>query len=114
MVRTFDIGLLPLPDNAFAAGKSPIKALQYAACGIPCVASPVGATCEIVRDGATGLTATTTKEWEQALLRLTDDAALRRQLGSAARALFLQNHARQCVQAQWLACWRRLASKATE
>lgn len=108
VVQTFDIGLLPLPDNAFAAAKSPIKALQYAACGVPCVASPVGATCEIVQHGATGFTATTPEEWERALLRLIDDVALRRKLGDAAHAMFLQKHSRENVQAQWLACWRSI------
>ncbi len=108
VVQTFDIGLLPLPDNAFAAGKSPIKALQYAACAVPCVASPVGATKEIVRDGVTGYTASTPEEWEAALLRLVDEATLRRSLGDAARAQFLRSHTRARVQEQWLECWRRL------
>lgn len=32
-IQSLDIGLLPLPDNEFARGKSPIKAIQYLACG---------------------------------------------------------------------------------
>ncbi len=47
-VRGFDIGLLPLPDGDFAQGKSPIKALQYFACGTKTLASGVGATLELL------------------------------------------------------------------
>lgn len=110
VVGLFDIGLLPLPDNAFAAGKSPIKALQYGACGVPCIASPVGATCELVIDGVTGLTATTSDEWRKALLRLIDDATLRRKLGDAARERFLANYSLESVQARILEIWRSTIS----
>lgn len=108
VVRSFDIGLLPLPNNSFAAGKSPIKALQYGACAVPCIASPVGASTEIVRDGITGLSATTADDWEDALLKLIDNATLRRQLGEAARQEFLKSHSRNMVQARWVSCWKEL------
>lgn len=106
VVRGFDIGLLPLPDNPFAAGKSPIKALQYAACGIPCVAAPVGATLEIVRDGETGLLARSHAEWRDGLLRLIDDAAERARIGGNARRLFLENHEHKAVAARLAGVWR--------
>lgn len=107
VVRSFDIGLLPLPDDAFAAGKSPIKALQYAACGIPCIASPVGATTNIVLNGETGITASTDDEWREALLRLIDDAELRRVMGAAARQRFQKVHSLASVQSRMVECWRK-------
>lgn len=109
VVGLFDIGLLPLPDDAFAAGKSPIKALQYGACGIPCIASPVGATTEIVVNGETGITASTDDEWREALLRLIDDVALRREMGAAARQRFLKLHSLASVQDRMLECWTKAA-----
>ena len=111
VVQTFDIGLLPLPNNAFAAGKSPIKALQYAACGVPCIASPVGATREIVRNGVTGLTATTHNEWKSALLSLIDSAELRKSMGSAACEHFIKFHSRASVQKQMVVCWADSSSQ---
>ena len=108
VVRTFDIGLLPLPDNAFAAGKSPIKALQYAACEIPCIASPVGATCEIVCDRQFGLNANSPDDWKAALLELADSSVLRERLGSAARIRFLEEFTRTAVQERLIACWREV------
>lgn len=108
VVRTFDIGLLPLPDDAFAAGKSPIKALQYAACGVPCIASPIGATREIVKNGETGLTATTSDEWRDAILRLIDGTAERNSLGETARRMFLENHTRSAVQGRMITFWKSI------
>lgn len=113
VVKTFDIGLLPLPDNAFAAGKSPIKALQYAACGIPCVASPVGATLEVVQDGVTGLRAGSQSQWRDALLRLIDDEQERRRLGDEARRRFIQNHARTQNVDRMIRIWRDVAAGPT-
>jgi len=109
-VRDFDIGLLPLPDNAFAAGKSPIKALQYAACGIPCIASPVGATCETVRHGETGLIASNPDEWSRAILSLLDDETLRHKLGETARREFIARHTRATVQQRLLDCWQSMVA----
>lgn len=39
-MRTFDVGILPLADTPFNRGKSPLKAFQMGAAGVPCVASP--------------------------------------------------------------------------
>lgn len=79
-----DIGLLPLADDAFERGKFPYKAVQYGAAGIPVVASNVGHTKELVRDGVTGFIVGSTAEWIERLSQLIVDAGLRRSLGEAA------------------------------
>ena len=48
-VAGLDIGLLPLADEEFTRGKSPIKSLQYLACGVPVVGNVFGATAEILK-----------------------------------------------------------------
>ena len=106
VVRHFDIGLLPLPSDLFAAGKSPIKGIQYSACGIPSVASPIGATCEIVKNNITGLTATTPVEWESALRSLISDSKLRQTLGENARNHFLAHHSKEQVQKRLVESWQ--------
>src|SRR5687767_3948369 len=90
-IRTFDIGLLPLPNDPFAAGKSPIKGLQYMASGAAVVFSPVGAAAEMFVEGETGLFARDTQGWVRALSRLAEDAALRRKLSENGRAAFLKH-----------------------
>lgn len=112
VVQNFDIGLLPLPSDLFAAGKSPIKGVQYAACGIPCIASPIGATCEIVKDGVTGLTANTPTEWEAALRKLISDPDFREAISENARAHFLKHHSKDEVEKKLIAMWEEaIASK---
>jgi len=81
-----DLGLAPLADDVWTRGKAGYRCIQYAAAGLPAVASPVGANREVVRDGDTGVWAATPEEWHAALLRLCGDAALRRRMGEAARA----------------------------
>ena len=79
-------GIMPLPENdAFAAGKSAYKLLQYLAAGIPSVASPVGENRLVVRNGKTGFTAASPEEWRVALQALTGDEKLRAELAAAAR-----------------------------
>ena len=82
----FDVGLAPLTDDPWARGKCGLRVLQYAAAGVACVASPIGAQAEIVADGETGFHARTTAEWTGRIERLIADAPLRRRLGAAARA----------------------------
>lgn len=85
-LQGFDLGVMPLPDTAWAAGKCALKAVQYGAVGIPAVCSPVGAAVEVVRHGREGLLARTPAEWEEALGALLADPGLRARLGAAGRA----------------------------
>jgi glycosyltransferase involved in cell wall biosynthesis len=80
-----DIGLAPLPDTAQARGKCGFKVVQYMAAGLPVVTSPVGVNADYVEDGRTGFWAETVEEWVEAVRSLAGDAALRAQMGRAAR-----------------------------
>ena len=102
-VQAMDIGIMPLPDEPWARGKSGYKLVQYMACGLPVVASPVGVNATIVEQGATGLLATDPEQWRAALTRLIDDSALRAAMGQAGRtraveAYSLQAHAPRLVE----------------
>lgn len=84
-VQGMDIGIMPLADRPFERGKSGYKLIQYMACGLPVVASPVGVNNEIVRDGENGLLAASPGEWREALVRLLADATLRQRMGVRGR-----------------------------
>ncbi len=85
-LQQFDVGIMPLPDEPFERGKCGYKLIQYMACGLPVVASPVGVNRQIVEHGVNGFLANTPDEWVAALSALRDDPALRRQMGAAGRA----------------------------
>jgi len=80
-----DIGLAPLPDNLFTRGKCGHKILEYAAAGLPVVASPVGVNSEYVREGVNGFLAGNCSEWIDKISRLVRDPQLREQMGRTGR-----------------------------
>ena len=85
-ITSFDIGIMPLEDTAWARGKCAFKLLQYMAFGVVCVGSPVGANKQVVKDAENGLLATTYKEWLNALSRLIEDPTYRYKLAASARS----------------------------
>lgn len=87
LVQALDVGLYPLDDSPWSRGKCGFKAIQYLACGVPCVASPVGVLEDIVLPGETGLLAGDAAAWVEACARLLGDADLRARLGGAGRDL---------------------------
>ncbi|HYE29643.1 MAG TPA: glycosyltransferase family 4 protein [Allosphingosinicella sp.] len=84
-VRAMDIGVMPLPDDIWARGKCGYKLIQYMACGLPVVASPVGVNSEIISPGGNGFLATGEEEWRAALLKLIEDPDLRSAFGAVGR-----------------------------
>ena len=82
---TFDIGLMPLPDNPWTRGKCGFKALQYLALGIPAVCSPVGVNREIIRHGHHGFLADSPESWSEILTALVEDPQQRERIGQAGR-----------------------------
>lgn len=82
---SFDIGLMPLTDDAWAKGKCGFKALQYMALEIPCIASPVGVNTDIILHHVNGFLCESDDAWLQALEHLIQQPALRKKIGVAAR-----------------------------
>jgi glycosyltransferase involved in cell wall biosynthesis len=84
-IQTFNIGIMPLVNDSWERGKCGYKLIQYMACGLPVVASPVGVNLQLVEHGVNGFLAQDTAEWEQALRRLLNDQSLRRHMGAKGR-----------------------------
>jgi len=79
------IGLAPLPNDRFARGKAGgFKILQYAAAGLPVIASR-GVNAPCVRQGINGFLAGDCSEWIEKLSRLLRDSQLRKQMGQAGK-----------------------------
>jgi glycosyltransferase involved in cell wall biosynthesis len=84
-LRTFDIGIMPMPDNEWTRGKCGFKAILYMSMGIPCVCSPVGVNKEIITDGINGFLADTENKWIEKLSLLIEDSDLRQRIAIAGR-----------------------------
>ncbi|MFC3637669.1 glycosyltransferase family 4 protein [Camelimonas fluminis] len=95
LIQSMDIGLMPLDDSPWSRGKCGYKIIQYMACGLPVVASPVGVNAEIVEDGVTGFLATTETEWGTAIGRLLSDPDLRHRMGMAGRRRMEEHYSLQ-------------------
>jgi glycosyltransferase involved in cell wall biosynthesis len=91
-IMSLDIGIMPLIDDEWAQGKCGLKVLQYMACGVPVVASPVGVNNEIIKDGVNGFHAATQAEWLEKLSLLAHDEELRRSMGQKGRETVEKNY----------------------
>lgn len=92
VVSQFDIGLIPLPDEPFSRGKSPIKVLQYFSLGVAVIGQPVGATGELMVDETNSLFIGPNRNWEDAITLLIEKEALRRQIATAGHQQFKEHH----------------------
>lgn len=100
-VKTFHIGLLPLPVDAFSQGKSPIKALQYMATGIPTVATPQAGSLELNRESGAIAFAKSPAEWHACLKSLITETQKREAMGLRARAAFEAHYSTTSTYPLW-------------
>jgi glycosyltransferase involved in cell wall biosynthesis len=101
-VIDFDIGIAPLADIPFNYSKSHLKALEYAAMGIPVVATDLPPYRDFVEDGVTGYLVSSPQEWDKRLTELIHDEAAREELGANAKA----RAAKYTIQGNWK-LWER-------
>jgi len=87
-----DIGIMPLPDDAWSKGKCGLKALQFMALGTPVICSPVGVNTDIIQDGENGYIADSEEEWIEKLGALIRSAELRKRIGLAGRATVAERY----------------------
>ena len=96
-----DINLVPLDSSEdFCNGKSELKYIEAAACGIPSVCSKTHTHCRVIDHGRNGVLAGDT-EWGVVLLDLIDDADKRKSIGQNARAHIEQNYSPETRSEEW-------------
>ncbi|HEX5146507.1 MAG TPA: hypothetical protein VFV85_05760 [Conexibacter sp.] len=106
-VATFDVGIAPIADIPFNRARSNVKLKEYAAVGVPWLASPIGPYAglgsreggELVSDDG----------WRAALARLVENGRLRRKLAARGRKWA----SGQTVTAN-LGAWERVLTLAVE
>lgn len=107
-IREMAIGLMPLRDDPWARGKCGYKLIQYMACGVPVIASPVGVNRDIVEHGVNGFLASTEEEWRDALAALMADPDLRLRMGRAGRAKIETSYSLQALAPRLLRIFENL------
>jgi glycosyltransferase involved in cell wall biosynthesis len=100
--QDLDVGLYPLEDDDWSRGKCGFKAVQYMACGVPFVVTPVGAVNAIVREGTDALFATTVDQWAGALLALLREPTLRARLTKSARDRAVAQYSVASLAPRWV------------
>ena len=91
-IKTFDVGIMPLDNTIWEQGKCGIKLIQYMACGLPVVGTPIGVNREIIQHGINGFQATTADEWIEYLSILAENRDLRYVMGEKGREMVESNY----------------------
>ena len=112
-IAAFDVGVMPLEDSQWERGKCAYKLIQYMACGVPVVASPVGMNAEVVGEGAqqAGFLAADTPAWMDALTQLLQAPELRQRLGAQGRARVAAEYSLQVAAPRLAAIFNAVGAK---
>lgn len=107
-----DVGLVPLEDSTFNKAKSGLKMAEYAARGVPAVATPTAANRLLAREGYPVLWATSPREWVEQVGRLLEGEEERLAMGAAARDA-AERHTLEAHAEEWAVAWERAALRRT-
>jgi glycosyltransferase involved in cell wall biosynthesis len=105
LIQDFDVGIMPLVDEAWERGKCGYKLIQYMACGKPVIATPVGVNSDLVKHGVNGFLARTCDEWFGALSQLEKDPSCRGSMGRIGRQLVEEKYSLQVATPALVACF---------
>jgi glycosyltransferase involved in cell wall biosynthesis len=106
-LNTFDIGIMPLPDDEWAKGKCGLKGLTYMACGIPTIMSNVGVNNSIIQHGENGFLASGDASWLTLLDTLIKEPAVRSRFSEKGRQTVIQKYSVQALQNKYLDLFNR-------
>ncbi|MBW8312217.1 MAG: glycosyltransferase family 4 protein [Rhizobium sp.] len=108
------IGLMPLPDEDWARGKSGGKARTYMAAGVVPVCTAIGYNLELLGHRHTGMLCSSAEEWQSALDELVTRPDLRETISKAARVEVSKRFAPETIAAQLAALLKGLVSQDSD
>lgn len=99
--------LAPLTDHPYNVARSPLKWMEPAAVGVPCVYSDIGPFRRVVRSGATGYAVAdaSAAAWFRVLNEVTNSMAAAWDIGMQARAAVAKDHTADVRASQWEAAF---------
>ena len=101
-IQKFDVGIMPLQDSLWENGKCSYKIIQYFACGIPAIASPVGMNTEVIIPQHNGFLARTENDWFAAILELKSNKERSKSFGKNGRKMVEEHFCMQVTAKKWL------------
>ena len=102
LFNSFDIGIMPLPNNEWSKGKCGMKGLLYMSVGIPSVMSNVGMNKDIIEDGVNGFLPVGEQQWLEVLSKLIEDKELRKNIGDKGRETVLEKYSKNIIKKTYL------------
>lgn len=109
-----DFAVIPLVDNDFNNGKSPIKWLEMGALEVPCVTSyvePYDAVMDLVKDNGIFVNGNSMSGWHEGMNTLAKDLAMRKRMGEAARETVQKFYNADETWKLWLKAFEEVASR---
>ena len=102
LIKGWSVNIAPLELNPFTNGKSELKFVHAALCGVPTIASPSTSFSQAISNGSNGYLAYTKEDWISYLQNLYSDKSLRSRLGSLAfetvQIEYSLNHVQEILQ----------------
>jgi glycosyltransferase involved in cell wall biosynthesis len=113
-IYSFDVGIMPLEDKKFNYGKCGFKLIQYMACGIPTISTPLPANVKINRDNH-NLFAINNEEWLAAFEAcIGQKENLKKSVGEKNREIVKQFYCTEANYLLYLDSFNQLLKSSTE
>lgn len=109
-LTTLDVGLVPLRNTPFNRAKSYLKALEFAAVGVPVVASDTPAM-RLLAKTVPIILADTPNDWYQGIHRLIEDADFRKSRARWAQDAVFALHTYEANALRWAEVWERAMAR---
>ena len=110
-IQDMQVGMMPLADNEWTRGKCSFKMLQYMACEIPVIVSPVGMNAEVLTMGDVGFAAKSDDDWYAALEHLYRDVDERKRMGDNGRQVIVENFSAKRIASQLADIFQQFSSR---
>ncbi len=110
LLKTCNVGIMPLPNEPFARGKCGFKLIQYMACGLPTVATPMEANIKINR-GSDNLFANTKFEWYSCLSAIIQNKEFYKEVGRKNKDIVQEFYSTEKAQKAYLSLFQKLTQE---
>lgn len=110
-IQKFTVGIAPLLDSPFARGKCAFKSVQYMACKLPVITTPIGANGEIIKHNINGFYANTKEEWFKYIEYLYQNPDVVNEFGERNRKLIEKEYSVQSKLKQYIEIFNFIYNK---